>query len=385
MVRLPKWFVWLFLAVLIVALIGVIIWLVMSDQEQDIEPTPTPSPTITITPTPSPTPTPTGAIEPLPLSQVTYWAYQLQDVSESSAVDKLASSRYDMLVLEPTRTDWSSDDKHFNTKGMVSQLRDFTASDSVHRKLIIAYIDIGEAENWRWYWTWSEEWLQGEPRPADWPDYILAHDPDGWEGCFPVAYWDAEWKDIVIYGKNQDSSPYGDYNSIIDEVIKDGFDGVYLDWVEGFEDDAVIAEGQRQGKDPAIEMIEFIAEIRDYAALRNPDFIIIQQNAVALCEEHSELFSVIDAISQEAIWYDGYAFDDWDASDGYDIGNDLSLTEYYLEYLDQYLGAGIPVFNCEYALEYAGDAYNKSYDEGYVPYCTRRALSRLTTTPPLVY
>lgn len=366
---------------LIVTLLAIIVLSTFACLGGGEEVTPTPSPTAT----PMAISTPSGAIEPLPLSQVTYWAYQLQDVSESSAVDKLASSRYDMLVLEPTRTDWSSDDRYFDTKSMVSQIRDSKASDGVHRKLIIAYIDIGEAENWRWYWTWSEEWLQGEPRPADWPDYILAHDPDGWEGCFPVAYWDAEWKDIVIYGKNQDSSPYGDYNSIIDEVIKDGFDGVYLDWVEGFEDDAVIAEAQRQGKDPAIEMIEFIEEIRDYAALRNPDFIIIQQNAVALCEEHSELFSVIDAISQEAIWYDGYAFDDWDASDGYDIGNDLSLTEYYLEYLDQYLGAGIPVFNCEYALEYAGDAYNKSYDEGYVPYCTRRALSRLTITPPPGY
>ena len=329
------------------------------------------------------TPTPTGAAEPLSLSEVRYWAYQIQDLNQPGAVDKLANSHYDMLVLEPTRTDWSSDDRDFDTKEMVSQLRDSKASDGVHRKLIIAYIDIGEAENWRWYWSWSEEWTPGEPRPADWPYYILAHDPDGWEGCFPVAYWDEQWKDIVIHGINQASSPYRDYNSVIDEVIKDGFDGIYLDWVEGFENDVVIAEAQRQGKDSAVEMIEFIKEMRDYATLRNPDFVIIQQNAAALCEGHSELFSVIDAISQEAIWYDGYAFDDWNAPDGYDIANDLSLTDYYLEYLDQYLESGIPVFNCEYALEYAGEAYIKSSDKDYIPYCTRRSLSRLTTTPPL--
>jgi len=325
-------------------------------------------------------------MEPLPLSQVRYWAYQIQDLSETGAVDKLVNSHYDMLVLEPTRTDWSSDDSmYFDTKAMVSQLKDSEASDGVHRKLIIAYIDMGEAENWRWYWTWSEEWLQGQPRPADWPDYILAHDPDGWEGCFPVAYWDEEWKDIVIYGGDQDSSPYGDYNSVMDEVIKDGFDGVYLDWVEGFEDDAVIAEAQRQGKDPADEMIEFIEEIGDYAAAGDPDFIIIQQNAAALYEGHPELFSVINAISQEAIWYDGDAFDDWNAPDGYDIANDLSLTGYYVENLDEYLAAGVPVFNCEYALNYAGEAYSKSHDKGYVPYCTRRSLSELTTTHPPEY
>jgi cysteinyl-tRNA synthetase len=330
-------------------------------------------------------PTPNGAAEPIHLPQVKFWAYQIQDLSEPSAVDKLANSHYDMLVLEPTRTDWSSDDRCFDTKAMVSQLKDSKASDGVHRKLIIAYIDVGEAENWRWYWTWSREWPRHEPRPADWPDYILAQDPDGWEGCFPLAYWMEEWKDIVIYGRNHDSSPYGDYNSVIDEVIKDGFDGIYLDWVEGFEDDAVTAEAQRHGKDPALEMLQFIEDMRDYATVRNPGFVIIQQNAAALCERHPELFSVIDAISQEAIWYDGAAFDDWSARGGYDIANDLSLSDYYLGYLEQYLRARVPVFNCEYAGEYAIDAYDRSYHEGYVPYCTRRPLSRLTTIPPPGY
>jgi len=322
---------------------------------------------------------------PLSLSQIKYWAYQIQDISRTGAVDELANSHYDMLVLEPTRTDWSSDDKNFDTKAMVEKLKNTKASDGTHRKLIVAYIDIGEAEDWRWYWTWSKEWPQGEPRPADWPNYILTHDPDDWEGDYPLAYWDERWKDIVIYGNNQDSSPYGDYNSVIDEVIKDGFDGIYLDWVEGFENDEVMAEAQKLGKDSAVEMIHFIQEMRGYAIERNPSFVIIQQNAAALCEDHPELFSVIDAISQEAIWYDGEAFDDWNATDGYDIPNDSSLVNYYIEYLDQYTATGIPVFNCEYALEHANDAYNKSYNKDYIPYCTRRSLSNLTTTPPPGY
>ncbi|MBM4241523.1 MAG: hypothetical protein FJ150_07690 [Euryarchaeota archaeon] len=327
----------------------------------------------------------TGTDKSLNLSQVKFWAYQIQGLNTSGAFDQLAASHYDVLVIEPTRTDWSSDDKNFDTKAMVKTLKSSKASDGVHRKLVIAYIDMGEAENWRWYWRWSKEWDEGEPRPADWPSYILAHDPDGWEGNYPVAYWDDRWKDIIIYGKNQTSSPYGDYKSAIDEAINDGFDGIYIDWVEGYESEAVIEEARRQGKDSAGEMIKFIQEMRDYAKARNPDFVIIQQNGAALCEGHPELFSIIDGISQEAIWYDGTAFDDWNASDGYDILNEQSLTDYYLNYLDQYKKAGIPVFNCEYALAYASDVYEKSQDKGYIAYCTRRALSELSTTPPLGY
>ncbi|MCK4316801.1 MAG: endo alpha-1,4 polygalactosaminidase, partial [Anaerolineae bacterium] len=232
--------------------------------------------------------------EPMSLDDVTTWAYQIQDISEPGAVDALVASHYDMLVLEPTRTDWSSDDKLFDARGMISRLKNSQASDGVHRKLIIAYADIGEAEDWRWYWTWSKDWdCMGDP-PADWPDYILACDPDGWGGNYPVAYWDERWKDIVIYGQNQSSAPYGDYTSVIDEVIRDGFDGIYLDWVEGYENEAVVAAAQAAGKDPAVEMIAFIQEMRNYATARDPDFLIIQQNGSALSEGHPELFNVVD-------------------------------------------------------------------------------------------
>ncbi|HEY73753.1 MAG: hypothetical protein DRJ03_16175 [Chloroflexi bacterium] len=320
------------------------------------------------------------------LAGVTYWAYQIQDINEPDMVDALTASHYDMLVLEPTRTDWSSDDKYFDTWGMVTQLKNSKGSDGAHRKLIVAYIDIGEAEDWRWYWdqSWPEWDCTGDP-PAEWPDYILICDPDGWSGNYPVAYWDEDWKDIIIYGANTGSHPDRNYGSVIDEAIKDGFDGIYLDWVEAFEDKHVIAAAQAAGKDPASEMIAFIQEMRDYATARNPDFVIIQQNAASLIDGHHELGSVIDAIAQEAIWYDGSADVDWDDPQGYDWENGPDLIDYYNGYLAQYLAAGLPVFDCEYALNYADTAYANALDKGYTPYATRRSLSQLTTTPPPGY
>ncbi len=320
------------------------------------------------------------------LADIGYWAYQIQSLGEAGAVDVLVDSHYDMLVLEPTRTDWSSDDKYFDTESMVERLKATVGHDGSRRKLVIAYIDIGEAEDWRWYWTWSQvDWLPGEERPADWPEFIVTQDPDGWGGNYPVAYWDEEWKDIVIYGENTGEDPDRDYSSILDEVLLDGFDGIYLDWVEAFSDEDVAAEAARQGKDPAIEMILLIEEMRDYAAARNPDFVIIQQNASDLCEGHPELLDAIDAIAQEAVWFDGDATDDWADPAGYDFENETSLTQWYLDALDPYLDAGLVVFNCEYALEQAAEAYTVSYDNGFVPYCSRRSLSALTTTPPPGY
>jgi cysteinyl-tRNA synthetase len=197
-----------------------------------------------------------------------------------------------------------------------------------------------------------------------------------------VAYWDADWKDIIIYGEHQGAGSGRDYQSALDEAIKDGFDGIYLDWVEAFEDRSVLAAARAEGLDPAQEMVTFIEELGRHSRGRRPGFLIVQQNGAALVEGHPELTELIDGLAQEAIWYDGDATDRWDDDDGYDWENDGDLSQYYLDYLDEYLDVGLPVFNCEYALGYAAEAYELSQAAGLVPYVTRRSLGRLTTTPP---
>lgn len=321
-------------------------------------------------------------VEPMPLESISSWAYQIQEISQPGAVEALAASGYDMLVVEPTRTDWSTEDHDFDTKKMVTQLKDSRASDGIHRKLVLAYVNIGQAEDWRWYWKWSKGWRCASLRPRDWPDYILACDPDGWEGDYPVAYWDKHWKDIVLYGNNQGSDPGRDYSSMIDEVLQDGFDGVYLDWVEGFENEQVSAAAQAAGKDPAVEMITLLRELNEYARKRHPGFMIIQQNATALAEGHEELYQIIDGIAQEGVWYGGEAADQWEDPRGYDQPNDPSLTNEYVEMLEEYQNAGLPVFVCEYALVNAGTTYANARKHGYIAYVTRTPLSRLTTTQP---
>ncbi|MCK9151069.1 endo alpha-1,4 polygalactosaminidase [Methanobacterium alcaliphilum] len=315
--------------------------------------------------------------KPLKLSKVKYWAYQLQNIEKPGAVKKLAASKYDLLVIEPTQT--VKDEGSFNTQKIINRLKRSKAHDGIHRKLVLAYINIGEAEDYRGYWKWSKTWVKGKSKPKDWPSYILTPDPQGWGGNYPVAYWDGRWKDIVLYGKNQKTNPYWKYRSLVDEVLKAGFDGVYLDWVEGYENPEVIKAAKKAGKNPKVEMIKFIKEIRNYARSKNPNFIIIQQNAANLAYGYSEAFYIVDGIAQESIWYD------WNHKKNHDISTDQILTKEYIKYLNRYKKAGKAVFNCEYAVKKAKIAYLKSRKNGFIPYCSMKLLDRLSNTPPWNY
>lgn len=83
-------------------------------------------------------------------------------------------------------------------------------------RLVIAYMSIGEAEEYRYYW--SSEW---EKNPPSW---LFAQNPD-WEGNFKVAYWDASWQEIIC----------GEGDSYLKKIMNAGFDGVYLDIIDAFE------------------------------------------------------------------------------------------------------------------------------------------------------
>jgi cysteinyl-tRNA synthetase len=326
------------------------------------------------------TPLAASTLSPLSLSQVTTWAYQIQGLERAGAVDALAAAPYDMLVLEPTRTERGSGS--FDTAGMVARLHDSFAGDATHGKLVLAYLSVGEAESWRWYWTWTRTWRSGAPRPRDWPRFIVAKDPDGWGGCYPVAYWRARWKDIAIYGRRTDTTATRDYTSIVDEAIRDGFDGVYLDWVEAYELRAVRRAAAADGVNARDEMVAFLTELRDYARQRDPDFVVVQQNASSLAVGRPQLFSVVDGIAQEGIWYYGDATDSWTDPRGHDVATPASWRADYLTDLTLFTQAGLPVFDCDYAVAHAATVYARAAARGFVAYCTRAALSRLTTTPP---
>jgi len=54
---------------------------------------------------------------PFALSEVRYWAYQIQQLDATGGVDAIVDSRYDMVVIDPTVTH----DYGFDAKDMVPE------------------------------------------------------------------------------------------------------------------------------------------------------------------------------------------------------------------------------------------------------------------------
>jgi cysteinyl-tRNA synthetase len=92
------------------------------------------------------------------------------------------------------------------------------------RRLIICYLSIGEAEDYRYYWdrNWDRN-RDGRP-DAGAPAWLAGENPN-WRGNYKVRYWDAGWQAIL----------FGDEESYLDQILSRGFDGVYLDIIDAFE------------------------------------------------------------------------------------------------------------------------------------------------------
>ncbi len=243
------------------------------------------------------------------------------------------------------------------------------------RRLVLAYIDIGQAEDWRTYW--AEDWVAPTSKKHGFPDFLITVDPDGWSGCYPVAYWDTRWKELWV-------GPDG----IITTLAKMGFDGVYLDWVEAYDDDQVRRRAEQAKVDPELEMIQFIEEIGTLGKKIISDFLVVPQNAPFLIDEEPERYvRAIDALAVEDTWFHGAGDADWDDPEAGDLRNrydDDWTTENRLLQYKKYLQRGLPVFSVDYCIKKNNveQVYREARKAGLRPLVTRVSLSRISETPP---
>ena len=98
------------------------------------------------------------------------------------------------------------------TSSEINQLKTKTNGG---KRLVISYINIGSAENFRYYW--KDNWGLHHP-------LWLKKKYDGYDDEFWVKFWKNDWQDII----------YGNDNSYMKKIIDAGFDGAYLDNVEAY-------------------------------------------------------------------------------------------------------------------------------------------------------
>jgi len=128
--------------------------------------------------------------------------------SKQNFIIDLSKTNYDIIIMDMFFTE----DEEF-TSDDIESLR---IKQNGGERLVIAYMSIGEAEDYRYYW--SDDWF-GNP-----PEWLERENPN-WPGNFIVKYWMDSWQQII----------YGNSNAYLDKILSKGFDGVYLDIIDAFE------------------------------------------------------------------------------------------------------------------------------------------------------
>jgi len=303
--------------------------------------------------------------------EISTWMYQIQWLDENATIDALDATPYDMLVVEPGHN-FKTD--VYDTNYLVSSLKQ---KPNGGERLLLAYIDIGQAEDYRTYW--ENTWVAPTETSIGNPNFLLTIDPDGWSGNYPVAYWDTRWLDIWL----------GD-NGIIKTLAEFGFDGVYLDWVEAYDNDKIRETASAQGINTESEMMSFIEGIRNLGRSINPNFIVVSQNAPYLLDANPALYtSIIDALATEDTWFYGEGDVLWDSPNAGDLtGGDRHAGNYStanrIAQSKKYLDLGIPVFSVDYCISEsnAEQTYINAYENWFIPLVTRVPLTNITETPP---
>ncbi|MCH7907597.1 MAG: endo alpha-1,4 polygalactosaminidase [Chloroflexi bacterium] len=281
---------------------------------------------------------PASAATPLPEAPGT-WVYWLSDVD----LQAISTARPPVTVIDYSQ-DGGPEGEFSDTE--IQQLRSALPDPG----LVIAYMSIGEAEDYRYYW--QDGWKPGDP---DWLDSVNPN----WEGNFKVRYWDPEWQSIV----------FGSEQAYLDRILAAGFDGVYLDIIDAYE--FFIERGHETAQ---AEIVEFVTAIGEYARQQHPGFLVIPQNAPELALR-SDYLAAVDGIGMEGVYF---GYDEQDAPTMDSITTDL---EYIL---GVWINAGKLVLTVDYATspDKVRNAYKRAASRGFTPTVTDVDLAGLPSPAP---
>ncbi len=236
--------------------------------------------------------------------------------TKPQAVERLAACGRDWIVLD---AQFSSDTPW--TRADLDSIRSGLAG-----RKVIAYISIGEAEDYRPYWR--KEWGRKGNLTAAAPAWLGAENPE-WKGNYRVRYWNAEWQTIML--------------AAVNDTMERGFDGVYLDIVDGFEffeqngnqfiDNRINSEtGQSYRRD----MVDWVKTIATRVRMNHRAALVIPQNGVQLLAQ-ADFLATVSAVGVEDLFTNGNTL------------QPKADTNYTLSFLKKITAVNKPVLLIEYA------------------------------------
>ena len=243
------------------------------------------------------------------IRQAGSWGYQLQNAAPA----ELAASRYDVLVMDYSR---DGADAGAYTPGEIQSIKN-------QGKIVLAYLSIREAEDYRFYWRAS--WQPGNP-PGVYgkPVWLGPANPE-WPGNYKVLYWYAGWWTTAL-------KPY------LDRLLAAGFDGVYLDIIDAYWHWYEHAPGTYTLRSSANRMVRLVEKIGAYTRGQRPGFILCPQNGESIIDDAAadyrrRYLQAIDALGVEDLFY---------------YFGTRADQRYRLQLLQKYAGQGKKIFNIEY-------------------------------------
>lgn len=309
---------------------------------------------------------PAGALSPR-LYAVNDWLYVLQP--GVVGLPAIEASAYDALVID------YSLDGDASSELTAAQVGALKASG----KVVLAYLSIGEAEDYRFYWqaTWND---QPAPDP-DAPAWLGPFNPE-FPNNYKVRYWQAAWQ-AILFG-----TPTGPNKSYLDRIVDQGFDGIYLDIVDAFTywDE----DGERPRAQSRVDMMNLIAALANYARVTRgrPGFLVFPQNGIDVVRDGDDVLDAAGASFLSTI--SGVGIEDlfWNETSPQNPAD----TNYRLSILDQFQAAGLAVVLVDYVwdqnapgsaanIDRTNDFVGHALDRGYIPYAavTDRGLDEIVT------
>ena len=271
------------------------------------------------------------------------WAYQLR----INDLGPLARDPADVLVIDHGYAAKRNGKIMFDATD-VAKLK---IKPDGRRRTVLAYMSIGEAEQYRFYWQGA--WC----RRLTAPRWIGTVNPI-WPGNYPTRFWDPEWQKLIL-------DPADGY---LARIQSQGFDGVYLDRTD------VYAEWLKERPGAEADMITFLDRIATAARERNGQFLIVMQNAEELLV-HRRVRLLLDGMAKEDLLF-GLTFTE--------AANDAASVTNSLQDLKRARADRMPVFAVEYLADPAkiSAARERLLGFGFVPYFAPRLLDTLMQQGP---